>query len=240
MENGKFNDQELELLKGEIRNVIKDHAMDLVINGLAKLIIDHISTFGRKANENASDQPAEIEQTVMADGVAIPVESINKEDEIISAINATFVDPVKWAEPTSEEFPEEVEEVVERSDVLCDEIINEPLESDEIVEETASDEDAPVEVHDATPEDVEASVKDSLEEQPAVEISNERLVGIVFGCESLRVRQKPDCGPNSPIVGVLKASDKVFVGDECSTDFYSIEAESGMTGFCLRKFIKLI
>ncbi len=239
MENGKFNDQELELLKGEIRNVIKDHAMDLVINGLAKLIIDHISTFGRKVNENASDQPAEIEQTVMADGVAIPVESINKKDEIISAINATFVDPVKWAEPTSAEFPDEAEEIIEDSDV-CDEMTNVVVESDEIIEETAVDEDMSVEVQDATPEDVEASVKDSLEEQPAVEISNERLVGVVFGCESLRVRQKPDCGPNSPIVGVLKASDKVFVGDECSTDFYSIEAESGMTGFCLRKFIKLI
>ena len=66
---------------------------------------------------------------------------------------------------------------------------------------------------------------------------NEKLDGIVTGCELLYVRSKADV--NSDSVGIIKKGDSVEIDEKGSTeDFYKVKSNVG-SGYCMKKYIKV-
>lgn len=92
---------------------------------------------------------------------------------------------------------------------------------DEIVEEVA-------EMAEVEPEVVEEVV-----EEP-----EDYAIGNVVDCKRLRIRKSPDA--DSAVLKEIENGTEVMIDLECSTgDFYSIVTESGVEGFCMKKFIKI-
>lgn len=62
--------------------------------------------------------------------------------------------------------------------------------------------------------------------------------GIVIGCKSLLIREKPD--KNAGIVTVISAGSEVTINKEHSTDqFYKVRNNAGIEGFCMRRYIRI-
>jgi uncharacterized protein YgiM (DUF1202 family) len=85
----------------------------------------------------------------------------------------------------------------------------------------------------------EAAVNNTVtEEFVKKETSKKNPKGVIFNCNLLNVRETPST------TGVVKCTiekgTKVTIDEPKSTDtFYCITTETGITGFCMRQFIKV-
>lgn len=87
-------------------------------------------------------------------------------------------------------------------------------------------------------EPVEEIVEESVPE-PEPEVIADPIEGIVVDCASLYVRSEPNI--DSEPLGVIKRDTKVRIYESESTeDFYSVCTESGLEGFCMKKFISIL
>ena len=69
-------------------------------------------------------------------------------------------------------------------------------------------------------------------------LANPWVAGVVNGCVKLNIRQAPDS--EAPVVTVINAGTVVQIFTELGTkDFYNVRIESGETGYCMKKFIKV-
>ena len=81
--------------------------------------------------------------------------------------------------------------------------------------------------------DVDA--KDVITEE-VVEKPIEPVVGKVFNCGRLNIREKANI--NSKSIGVLTEGTEVQVVEDESTDtFYKVIAPTGMEGYCMKNFV---
>lgn len=100
----------------------------------------------------------------------------------------------------------------------------------EVVEETAAEE--------ITVEEVIAEVTATAEVEEPVEevVETPSKVGVVTGCEKLRVRKGPNA--TADVICEIAKSTAVIIDEEASSnDFYKVCTESGVEGFCMKKFI---
>lgn len=87
-------------------------------------------------------------------------------------------------------------------------------------------------------EDVVEEVTEIVEPDPVEEPKPVMELGKVVKCDKLRVRQEPNT--DAPVVKELKKGTEVMIDLNTSTDeFYSVTTESGIEGFCMKKFIEL-
>lgn len=76
-------------------------------------------------------------------------------------------------------------------------------------------------------------VPDEITDEP-----EEYLIGKVTGCDKLRVRVEPST--EAEVAKIIAKKTEVMISVEESTDdFYKICTESGLEGFCLKKFIAI-
>lgn len=93
---------------------------------------------------------------------------------------------------------------------------------------------------------VEEEVTETVDtvEQPKVKEPAEEPVpvnktGMVTDCAKLNVRKNPNT--NSEVLCVIEAASKVVIDEENSTGgFYKVCTESGVEGYCMKKFIKIV
>jgi hypothetical protein len=70
------------------------------------------------------------------------------------------------------------------------------------------------------------------------EFSTEPLIGIVSDCLRLNIRKEPRA--DAPILCVTNALSEVMITTNKSTDnWYSVCTESGIEGFCMKKYIAI-
>lgn len=71
--------------------------------------------------------------------------------------------------------------------------------------------------------------------EPEVTIEGtEPVLGKVAGCAHLNIRKKPD----GDVIGVIPEGSSVIIDDELThEDWYEVTIESGIKGFCMKKFI---
>lgn len=80
---------------------------------------------------------------------------------------------------------------------------------------------------------------DELIPQPVQIEEPETLEGVVSGCTQMYVRSEASIG--SEPLGVIKSGTKVQIDETNSTiDFYSVCTETGLEGFCMKKFISIL
>lgn len=77
----------------------------------------------------------------------------------------------------------------------------------------------------------------ALEETP----KKESKVGIVANCEKLNLRRSPlkDSDGANIITELLSGVAVVIDEDELTPDFYKVTTETGLEGYCMRRFIEL-
>lgn len=103
-------------------------------------------------------------------------------------------------------------------------VVPNPVEVVEDVVETPMEE---------TVEDVVEPVKETVEAPETKAPSN---VGVVSGCDKLRVRKAPSL--SAGVVCIINESSAVVIDDACSTtEFYKVCTEAGVEGYCMKKFI---
>lgn len=87
----------------------------------------------------------------------------------------------------------------------------------------------------------EVAKPEIVESEPEPELDPENMqVGKVSGCAQLNVRTEPSLDAGLATDRPLKRDTEVMVyPDESTEEFYSICTESGVTGFCLKKFIAI-
>ena len=63
--------------------------------------------------------------------------------------------------------------------------------------------------------------------------------GVVTDCLKLNVRSTPKSDPsNANVLGTIECLTGVLVDEAASTDdFYKVQTESGLEGFCMKKYI---
>lgn len=82
------------------------------------------------------------------------------------------------------------------------------------------------------------SVLPTAEEKEAV-VEKEPRCGLVSGCDYLNIRKSADKESNS--VQIIKAGTRVEIIDDSDTEFYKVQVESiGISGFCMKQYIKLL
>ena len=87
----------------------------------------------------------------------------------------------------------------------------------------------------------ETVVEETVETAEVVETVNEPVnigpkIGRVTGCEKLNVRNRP----NGKIVTVIESGTELIVDEEKSnTEWVNVALESGVEGFCMRKFVNI-
>lgn len=112
----------------------------------------------------------------------------------------------------SKKHDKETEELLEK----IDEII--PPKAEEIVEPEPEPEPEPVPEPEPEPMSVD---------------------GVVDGCDQLYVRAEASI--DSEPLGIIKRDTVVRIYESESTeDFYSVCTETGLTGFCMKKFISIV
>lgn len=80
----------------------------------------------------------------------------------------------------------------------------------------------------------EIVVKDITETE---ELSNS-TIGIVSNCKKLRVRNYP--GLEANVICEIEAGSKVEIDENESTEeFYKVCTETGIDGYCMKRFIKV-
>lgn len=77
-------------------------------------------------------------------------------------------------------------------------------------------------------------------EEPVVETPEpEKLEGVVSGCAQMYVRS--GASVDAEPLGVIRCDTKVQIYEAESTDdFYSVCTETGLEGFCMKKFISVL
>ena len=86
-------------------------------------------------------------------------------------------------------------------------------------------------------EQIDEIIPPVVEAEPTVEPA--QTEGVVSGCDKLYVRA--EASTKSEPLGVIKRDDVIVIYESESTeDFYSISTESGLTGFCMKKFISIV
>lgn len=80
-------------------------------------------------------------------------------------------------------------------------------------------------------------VDQPVEEAP----KKESKVGIVVNCEKLNIRRSPlkDSDGANIITELLSGIAVVIDEDESTPDFYKVITETGLEGYCMRRFIEL-
>ena len=80
----------------------------------------------------------------------------------------------------------------------------------------------------------EVVVKDITETE---ELSNPTM-GIVSDCKKLRVRNYPELEAN--VICEIEVGSKVVIDENKSTEeFYKVCTETGIDGYCMKRFIKV-
>lgn len=75
-------------------------------------------------------------------------------------------------------------------------------------------------------------------EEPVTETKPNKVKGIVIGCSKLNVREQMNT--NSAILCVLPASSEVrVIVDEVHDEWYHVFTETGIEGYCMKKYIRL-
>lgn len=93
-------------------------------------------------------------------------------------------------------------------------------------------------MEEITVEEVIAEVAATAEVEAPVEevVETVSKVGMVTGCEKLRVRKGPNA--TADVICEITKSTAVIIDEEASSnDFYKVCTESGVEGFCMKKFI---
>lgn len=81
--------------------------------------------------------------------------------------------------------------------------------------------------------EVEPILETEAESEPEV-----KKVGVVIECMDLNVRKAPE--RNAEIVCTIPCLTEVVVGEKESTnEFYKIDTASGVSGFCMKKYISI-
>lgn len=106
-------------------------------------------------------------------------------------------------------------------------VVDEPVET-EVVEEVV--------------ETVEEAVEESVEEPVAEVVEPEVIepvtytIGVVSCCNRLRVRKFPNL--NAPVLCELDVNTEVMIDmKESANGFYKVCTETGIDGYCMKKFI---
>lgn len=87
-------------------------------------------------------------------------------------------------------------------------------------------------------ENFNTETSDPVEPIPEETEAVSEIIGVVTGCENLRVRKGPDA--SAEISCTIPAGTKVMIDSEESTsDFYAICTEAGIEGYCMKKFINV-
>lgn len=70
------------------------------------------------------------------------------------------------------------------------------------------------------------------------DVGNKPIMGVVANCKNLNVRKQASV--DAAVVTIIGAGTEVLVDKAKSTDaFYSIQINSEIKGYCMKKFIKI-
>lgn len=61
---------------------------------------------------------------------------------------------------------------------------------------------------------------------------------LVVNCKRLNVRKKPDM--NSDVLEIIVENDEVEIEELNDSDFYKVITSSGVSGFCVKKYISVL
>ena len=85
--------------------------------------------------------------------------------------------------------------------------------------------------------DITEEIEEEIEELATEQVS-ESIIGIVIDCKRLRVRNAP--GLDSDVICEIEAGSIVEIDEVNSTEeFYKVCTETGIDGYCMKKFIKV-
>lgn len=77
-----------------------------------------------------------------------------------------------------------------------------------------------------------------IEETAPAEVTKSFTAGVVTDCLTLNVRKKPSA--DAEVLVIIDALSKVMVDmAESTNDFFKVVTETGIEGFCMRKYIAL-
>lgn len=92
-----------------------------------------------------------------------------------------------------------------------------------------------IDITDKTDKEVEELLYSGVEKTEPEETAKPNLLGIVVDCSNLNVRADGDT--TAPVITTIKAGINVRILDE-TVDWYKVNV-NGVTGFCMKRFIKL-
>ena len=96
-------------------------------------------------------------------------------------------------------------------------------------------------------ENVETKIDKNLVEDitpdsvtPTEETANAKTKqkALVANCKKLNVRKKPDM--NSDVLEIIVENDEVEIEELNDSDFYKVITSSGVSGFCVKKYISVL
>lgn len=94
-------------------------------------------------------------------------------------------------------------------------------------------------VDDIVLEEVKDIETVEVEDLIETEEKEETLVGFVFGCDELNVRKAPVKDPKNIACTVRKDSLLVIDSKESTNEWYSVITESGIKGYCMKKYVRV-
>ena len=74
--------------------------------------------------------------------------------------------------------------------------------------------------------------------EPVKEAEPEVKKGVVRNCKALKVRKSPSTKTDN-VITIIDAKTEVTILDDSNDDWYEIETEGGVTGFCVKDFITI-
>lgn len=75
-----------------------------------------------------------------------------------------------------------------------------------------------------------------MESKEMKAVRKEPMIGFVSNCKNLNIRKRPD--GNADVLGVVPVDTELMVDENESTgEFYKVYTDSGLEGFCMKKFI---
>lgn len=84
----------------------------------------------------------------------------------------------------------------------------------------------------------ETPVAPQVDPEPVVETEDDEVIGYVTECAKLNVRKEPS--KEADVVTVIPLGAEVMIDDLGSTeDFYKVCTETGVEGYCMKKFINV-
>lgn len=89
-----------------------------------------------------------------------------------------------------------------------------------------------------TEAEVAVTETETIDETPVVEKKPNKAKGVVVGCTKLNVREQMNT--NATILCTLPASSEVrVIVDENRDEWYHVFTETGIEGYCMKKYIQL-